>query len=367
MLKKLALIADRWLESNRRNPYTTSLSETDDVLDSSQDEASAWQAEIATLPMPGDSSEASATGHRVIAVGSGKGGVGKTVVSSSIALSLAKTHLSPVTALDVDLGGANLHTGLGIPHPSFALNHFLQDGACLEDLAVPTGIEGLEYIGGASDVVGITEFTDEHRERFFSDLSDFQKGTTILDLGAGSSLFNLDLFSLADQGILVTTPEPTAVQNAYGFLRAAVYRRIRLLFAGEDGLVEMIESAMNHHGKDSEDTVPSLIRQISRYNRSAADEVDEVVKRIQVGVVVNMHDNGDGEQVSEKLSQVARQYLGIRLENLGTVPRDDTVHRAICSWRPLVLHYPKAKAARRLGGVAERILGKLDQKESLSA
>lgn len=363
MLKRITHLTGRLLDTQKGHPTELSLSERHRPFQHPQEQVADWPGELEAPPMPQNSLEAEDSGHRVIAVGSGKGGVGKTVVSSSIAISLANT-LAPVTAVDVDLGGANLHTGLGIAHPSFALNSFLQDGVSLHGLGEAAGIAGLLYIGGASDVVGLTEFTDEHRVRFLSDLKAFPGGTTILDLGAGSSLFNLDLFSIADQGVLVTTPEPTAVQNAYGFLRAAVYRRIRLLFEGEAGLVEMIESAMNHRGNDSDDTVPSLIRRISRYNRSAADELEELIQHIQVGVVVNMQEKGNGEHVSEKLPQVARQYLGIRLENLGGVSRDNAVRRAICDWHPLILHYPKAKASRHLVRIAERILGKLEQSRS---
>lgn len=364
MLRKLTSLAGRLLESGWPAP-AVSLSESSKRLADSERPISDWQTELEALPGPGDSLQDDVCRHRIIAVGSGKGGVGKTVVSSSIALSLAKTHLAPVTAVDADLGGANLHTGLGISRPCFALNEFLQNGVSLGDLLSSTCSEGLQYIGGASDIVGLTEFTDEHRRRFLEDLNAFQTGTTILDLGAGSSLFNLDLFSLADQGILVTTPEPTAIQNAYGFLRAAVYRRIRLLFEGETGLVEMIENAMNHRGTDSTDTVPGLITQIARYNRSAGGDLEELIRHTQVGVVVNMCDNGNGDHVAEKLARVAREYLGVRLENLGVVSWDDAVRRSICNWQPLVVHHSRARAARNLGAIAEHVLGKLEQRGTL--
>jgi flagellar biosynthesis protein FlhG len=362
MFKKLTHLANRLIDARGPIPLAPSLSESRENLADVETFTPGRQTKLKASPSPSDVTLAGAERNRIIAVGSGKGGVGKTIISSSLALSLADTHLAPVTAVDVDLGGANLHTGLGIRSPNFALNQFLQDGVSLGELASSAQTNGLYYIGGASDIVGLTEFTDEHRKRFLEDLAALAKGITILDLGAGSCLFNLDLFSLADQGILVTTPEPTAVQNAYGFLRAAVYRRIRLLFDGETGLVEMIESAMNHRGTGSEDTVPSLIRQIARYNRSAADELEGVIHQIHVGIVVNMCDNGNGHHVAEGLARVARDYLGVRLENLGYIRREESVRRAICKWQPLVVHHPRAKAAKSLGAIANQVLRKLEKR-----
>src|SRR3990170_8462554 len=85
-------------------------------------------------------------GRQVIAVGSGKGGVGKTLVSSSLAFTLTDPSGPPVVAVDVDLGGANLHTGLGIKRPSFALNRFIMEERPLHELSEPSGFEGLRFV-----------------------------------------------------------------------------------------------------------------------------------------------------------------------------------------------------------------------------
>lgn len=358
MLRKMSQVAGRW---RSKCLYGGDLTRRETTATAPSPDR---QEEPPALPSPVACRRRRGPRHRVVAVGSGKGGVGKTVVSSSIALALTETSLSPIIAMDVDLGGANLHAGLGIPRPSFALNQFVLDGAPLEALSEPSGTDGLRYVGGASDIIGVSEFSVSHRERFLMELLGLGDATVILDLGAGSSLFNLDLFCLADQCVLVTTPEPTAVQNAYGFLRAAVYRRMRLFFNGEAGLSEMIDQAMNHRGKGATDTVPELIQRIARYNRSAASQLEAAVNQIQIGLVVNMCTNGEAHKIAESFARLARGYLGVRTDLLGTVAWDKTVRRAICEWRPLIVHYPRAKASRDLRSIANRVLGRFEPRES---
>jgi len=299
-------------------------------------------------------------GRHVIAVGSGKGGVGKTLVSSSLALTLSRNFTQPVVAIDVDLGGANLHTGLGMKRPSFALNRFIMDRVPLQELSTSTGFDGLRFVSGASDIIGLAEFSDADRTRFLDELGNFREEIVVLDLGAGSSLFNLDLFCTADQGILVTTTEPTAIQNAYGFLRAAVYRRLRLLFRAEKALIDMIGDASNHRGGDDTDSVPRLIERVSACNRFAASRLEEIVRQLRIGVVVNMAKAREAGAAAERLAKTARRYLGVRLDFLGSVDFDASVRRSVCEWRPLVVHFPTARAARRLTSVATKVGNRLE-------
>jgi len=314
-----------------------------------------WGEELAALPSVGNWTHAP---PRRIAVGSGKGGVGKTVVSSSLAAALTKTPSASVLAIDVDLGGANLHNGLGVKTPEFALNRFVQDGTSLTELAVESGIPGLRLIAGASDILGLSEFSDADRRRFLAELDTVDSDVSILDLGAGSSLFNLDLFSLADEGVLVTTPEPTAIQNAYGFLRAATYRRIRHSFRGEEGLQEMVEDSMNHRGS-GETSIPVLIQKMSRYNRAAAVHLETIVRGISVGLVINMAEDGRDRTVGEKLVGVVERHLGVELDFLGVVFRDEAVPRAIREWQPRVVHDPDGRASKSLTSIAGKLQGRM--------
>src|SRR6218665_3842829 len=165
--------------------------------------------------------------HRIIAVGGGKGGIGKSLVSSNLGVALAAKG-QRVLLVDADLGGANLHTCLGVAQPTATLSDFLlRPKARLEDVILPTGVPNLSLIAGALDVLDAANIKYAHKQRLLRSLQTQSVDYLILDLGAGSSFNTLDFFIIADHGVLVLLPEPTSVENAYRFVKAAFYRRLQ--------------------------------------------------------------------------------------------------------------------------------------------
>ncbi len=160
-------------------------------------------------------------GPDIWAVAGGKGGVGKSVVASNLAVAVARRGLRCLL-IDADLGGANQHTLFGIEKPRGTLDAFLAGEAKeLGSVATPTRFHGLSLIFASSDALGAANPKHSQKQKFLRHLRKADADVVILDLGAGTAFNTLDLFLSARVQLVVTTPELTAIQNAYGFIKVA--------------------------------------------------------------------------------------------------------------------------------------------------
>ena len=173
---------------------------------------------------------------RLIPFGGGKGGVGKTFVAANLATTLAKAG-HRVVAVDGDLEGANLHTALGVARPRYSVAEFAAEREedvrkLLEDTPFPN----LRLIAATRPNLANPQPSHALRVRFVRALRTLPADFVFIDLGAGADATVMDYFMVCDDGVVVIAPEPTSVENAYAFMRAAFYRRLKLamLFISHD-------------------------------------------------------------------------------------------------------------------------------------
>ena len=179
----------------------------------------------------------------ICAVGGGKGGVGKSLVSINTACALALEGYE-VVLVDADLAGANVHTLFGIKHPPLTLNEFVgKTVGTIEDLLVPTALKNLHLICGATDFIDLANPGHARKQRILRAIGKLPADFILVDIGAGATFNNLDFFNMADFGILVTTPEPTAILSGYEFLKLAVRRKLLSAFSGAPSLKEPLSGA----------------------------------------------------------------------------------------------------------------------------
>ena len=163
---------------------------------------------------------------QIIAVASGKGGVGKSLLAANMAIGLARNDKKVILA-DLDLGGSNLHLIIGQNPTVEGLGSFLNNSKQkIENIIHPTDYKNLLFISGEGEVPGAANITTPQKKKLIRRLMNLEADYLILDLGAGTSNLILDFFLIAGCGIIVTTPTLTATLNAYLFVKSVLFRML---------------------------------------------------------------------------------------------------------------------------------------------
>ncbi len=294
---------------------------------------------------------------QIVAVGGGKGGVGKTLLATNVALALADRG-QRVLLVDADLGSANAHTVLGLPAPAATLSDFLERKADLATLAVSTPYANLRFVSGALDDVGAANPQHQSKMRLLRKLSGFDTDFLVLDLGAGTGFNTLDFFLIASCGILVVLPEPTSVENAYRFLKAAFFRRLAVVEKAF-GIKDLVDEARAQKNRLNIRTPADLLRAVAERDPDVGAQVQAQMARFRPRLVLNQSRTDDGVddvQIANDMASACRRFLGINLEVLGTLPEDDAVRRAVRMRQPLRVAAPDSRVKRAVDELAEHLL-----------
>jgi flagellar biosynthesis protein FlhG len=248
---------------------------------------------------------------KIIAVASGKGGVGKTNISINLAIAYARMG-KKVIVLDADLGLANVNVILGVI-PKYNLYHVIRKQKNMEDIILDTEY-GIQIVAGASGFSRIANLSDEERQGFITEMKALSHADIIIiDTSAGVGQNVLDFVAAADEAIIVTTPEPTAITDAYG-------------------IIKIISTEI--------------------------EDFDMGLKLIvnRVGSVV------EAKKVSQRVINITSQFLNIKVDYLGFVFDDPGVSLAVKKQQPFSVSDPKGKAAACIQTMVNR-LEKVDPRE----
>jgi len=284
----------------------------------------------------------------VYAVGGGKGGVGKTVLTASLGIGLA-TLGNRVVIVDADLGGANLHTCMGILEPEYTFYHFYTlQKETLTDILLDTPVENLKLISGACGTLGLANPRYSQKLRFINELRRIHADYVLLDLGAGSSFNVIDFFVAADQGIVVTTPEPMAIQEAFNFLKIALMRKLLRLFKNQPEIASLVDQDAFAEHMRLDITLHSLLKKIRGLDAASADAAEKLFASFRPSLILNMVHSQEEIKEGVALITAVEELLSIHLEFLGYIDYDDSVRKAVKELRPFMIDNPKSKASKSL-------------------
>jgi flagellar biosynthesis protein FlhG len=295
-------------------------------------------------------------GPRLLAIGGGKGGVGKTFVSANLATALARQG-KRVVAVDADLDGANLHTCLGVPAPQRSLADFVSEREeDLGKLLIDTPLKNLKLIAATQGNLADAQPSHLRRVRLLRGLRQLDADIVLIDLGAGAHAPVLDYFLVSDDGILVLQPEPTSVENAYTFLRAAFYRRMRLAMVGH-GVRQLVTTAMDQRNERGIRTPLDLLREIESVDSAEARRFVETMRVFRPRIIVNSVRTAEDVKLGFAVTSVCKKYFGIEAEYLGYVNYDDAARRSVSARRPIVDLANDADVSIYLQRIARKLLG----------
>jgi len=300
---------------------------------------------------PGSSRQA-----KLIPVGGGKGGVGKSFIVANLAASLARMG-HRVIAVDGDLEGPNLHTCVGIPKPRASLADFVaQREEDLGKLILDTPIPNLQLIAATDGNLATPQPTQSRRVRLVRELRALDAEFVFLDLGAGTHAAVMDYFMIGDDGVIVIVPEPTSVENAYGFVRAAFYRRLRLAMASHD-MRKIVTIAMDQRNERGIRTPIELLREIEMLNPTEGRRFVETMRAFRPRLIINDVRTAEDIKLGFSIQSVCRKFFGVEAEYLGYVNHDESARRSVRARRPLIDVYPRSDAAIYISRIARKLLG----------
>jgi flagellar biosynthesis protein FlhG len=280
-------------------------------------------------------------------IGGGKGGSGKSFLASSLGRLLAKSGKKTLL-IDLDLGAANLHTMVNVPYPEKCFSDFVTKKiSVLEDTVLETPFPNLFLISGAHDNLDIANLPYDKKIKTLRAISKLKYEYIILDLGAGTAFNTLDFFLASRNGIFITTPEPTSIENVYRLMRAIYLRRIRHHFSAAD--FKTLEKNVRHQLDDNSYNKPErIIAVVKKEHPEKYMLIKKDFSSFCFKLILNQLRKQDNTDLGEQICKIIKKHLGFSVDFAGNISYDEHVHDAICQRVCFLDRYPHTRAANDL-------------------
>lgn len=288
------------------------------------------------------------------AVAGGKGGTGKSFISSCVGVSLAAKG-KKVVLIDADLGGANLHSFLGINKPKTSLTDFFENRAALQELIIASGIPGMGLITGNLHSLASDDIKYMQKLKLFRHIKALDADHVLIDLGAGSHYNTIDTFLLADKMIVVIVPEITSIENMYHFIKNAMFRKLTILFK-TNGLRDMAEDTWKSRNTLGIKNFQELVD----YLKGTSDEIRELLDKglagFKIHFVLNKVKNNQEISIGLSVKSVCMKYLGFATQYVGYVEYDDCIRNCINNRLTFMRSYSSSRSAKEIEKLTDNLI-----------
>ncbi|MDY6790229.1 MAG: AAA family ATPase [Thermodesulfobacteriota bacterium] len=301
---------------------------------------------------------------RIIAVGGAKGGIGKSIFASNLGVYLSSLGKRTVL-VDLDLGGANLHLYLGESFLKYNINDFLNKNVpSIDDIMVSTKY-GPDLVGGGSSQLGSANIHFSQKLKLLRAIKQIDADYVIIDLGGDTSYNIIDFFLAADQGIVLTTCDPSSYLDAYNLIKVALYRKLNRMFGPESelrkhkdpDLLWLIKEATIPGNGNKLKGIGDLIESVKNQLPERMSLIEHVLESFRPGLVVNMISPNDHvAEVVNRIQDVSQKMLTVAVDYLGSIDYQPDIKKSAQDLVPVISRDPKGNLAESIGEVVSAIV-----------
>ncbi|MBN2031581.1 AAA family ATPase [bacterium] len=287
---------------------------------------------------------------KIVAIASGKGGVGKTVVSASLGVGLSMLG-KKVVMLDADFGGANLHKVMGIEKSSQTfLDFYSYPYTRLNEILIEHPyFNNLRLAMGVGDSMALSNLQYYRRMKFIRHLDKIDADFIILDLGAGSSYNVMDFFLIADYGIVMINPETLSILDGYNFVKKAFFRKLAKTFKVHQEVSELIKESASDHTECKKTVVKNLLEKVKSLDGGMGEKMEKFIDGFHPMLIINKVDKSKDENKGLAVMVAAKKMLSIEMKYLGFIHKDDNVEESVEENIPFIFRDSRSRASKDLG------------------
>lgn len=276
------------------------------------------------------------------------------MISSSLALTLAQEG-QRVILFDADLGGANAHTCLGIPTPEATVADFVsQKVSSLREVTTATGFDNLGLISGALDWMQAANPKNHEKARLGNALLQVDADVLVIDLGAGTGLHTIDFFLLAEKGIVALIPEPTAIENAYRFIKMACIRRLQAMAIPWHAR-PLLARSLDERALKGLRSPAEIIDEVAQVDPAIAQLMHKELLAHPFTIVVNQVRDEEEARLAGSIAEACRRFFGVAVDCTVSIPYDEAAWRAVRRRRPVVLEAPDGAVAQSIARLRRHV------------
>ena len=287
-------------------------------------------------------------------IGGGKGGVGKSFIAASLGALMAMGGRR-VAVMDLDLGASNLHTLLGIKSPKTGLSHFLnKDARLLERVAVPTHLAGLSLISSCQCATEVANLPYAQKMKLVRAIQNLPYDAVVLDLGAGTNFNTIDFFITADRGVVVCTPEPTAVENTFRFIKAVHYRRLKKIIK-QGPFNDKVKTAVLDSA-NGEMTYSAALKCVEANDVERWPDLKARMASFHFDIIINQHRKTADPALGLKLDTVCNRHFSTPFRFTGRIDFDERIHDAVYQKKLFVELFPNAPVSANLKQIVRELV-----------